>query len=81
MREKFTAATRSRVTPARPPLIRLWSGPQPPSVYVLRAAYGGCADLTVRTALRVSFCADNTAEDVDALLAGVRDGLKELQHI
>ena len=41
----------------------------------------GCADLTVRTALRVSFCADNTAEDVDALLAGVRDGLKELQHI
>ena len=41
----------------------------------------GCADLTVRTALRVSFCADNTAEDVDALLNGVRDGLKELQHI
>ena len=41
----------------------------------------GCADLTVRTALRVSFCADNTAEDVDALLDGVRDGLKELQHI
>ena len=41
----------------------------------------GCADLTVRTALRVSLCADNTAEDVDALLAGVRDGLKELQHI
>ena len=31
----------------------------------------GCADLTVRTALRVSFCADNTAEDVDALLDGV----------
>ena len=41
----------------------------------------GCADLTVRTALRVSFCADNTAEDVDALLAGLRDGLQELQHI
>ena len=41
----------------------------------------GCADLTVRTALRVSFCDDNTAEDVDALLDGVRDGLKELQHI
>ena len=41
----------------------------------------GCSDLTVRTALRVSLCADNTAEDVDALLAGVRDGLKELQHI
>ena len=28
----------------------------------------GCADLTVRTALRVSFCADNTAEDVDAAI-------------
>ena len=41
----------------------------------------GSSDLTVRTALRVSLCADNTAEDVDALLAGVRDGLKELQHI
>lgn len=41
----------------------------------------GCADLTVRTTLRVSFCADNTAEDVDALLAGLRDGLQELQHI
>ena len=41
----------------------------------------GCSDLTVRTALRVSLCADNTAEDVDALLAGVKDGLKELQHI
>ena len=41
----------------------------------------GCADLTVRTALRVSFCADNTAEDVDALLVGLRDGLQELQHI
>lgn len=41
----------------------------------------GCADLTVRTALRVSFCADNTAADVDALLAGLRDGLQELQHI
>ena len=41
----------------------------------------GCSDLTVRTALRVSFCADNTAEDVDALLAGLRDGLQELQHI
>ena len=41
----------------------------------------GCDDLTVRTALRVSFCADNTAEDVEALLAGLRDGLRELQHI
>ena len=41
----------------------------------------GCDDLTVRTALRVSFCADNTAEDVDALLEGLRCGLQELQHI
>lgn len=41
----------------------------------------GCDDLTIRTALRVSFCADNTPEDVDALLAGLRDGLRELQHI
>ena len=41
----------------------------------------GCDDLTIRTALRVSFCADNTTEDVDALLAGLRDGLRELQHI
>jgi len=41
----------------------------------------GCDDLTIRTALRVSFCADNTPEDVDALLAGLRAGLRELQHI
>lgn len=41
----------------------------------------GCDDLTIRTALRVSFCADNTPEDVQALLDGLRDGLRELQHI
>ena len=41
----------------------------------------GCPDLAVRTAIRASFCADNTSEDVDALLAGLRDGLAELQHI
>lgn len=41
----------------------------------------GCNDLTIRTALRVSFCADNTPEDVQALLDGLRDGLRELQHI
>lgn len=41
----------------------------------------GCDDRTIRTALRVSFCADNTAEDVQALLDGLRDGLRELQHI
>lgn len=39
----------------------------------------GCSDEKVRTALRVSFCADNTPEDVEALLAGLRDGLAELQ--
>ena len=41
----------------------------------------GCDDLTIRTALRVSFCADNTPEDVQALMDGLRDGLRELQHI
>ena len=41
----------------------------------------GCDDLTIRTALRVSLCADNTPEDVQALLDGLRDGLLELQHI
>ena len=41
----------------------------------------GCDDLTIRTALRVSLCADNTPEDVQALLDGLRDGLRELQHI
>ena len=41
----------------------------------------GCDDNTIDTALRVSFCADNTPEDVDALLEGLKSGLKELQHI
>lgn len=41
----------------------------------------GCDDLTIRTALRVSLCADNTPEDVQALLDSLRDGLRELQHI
>ncbi|MCI6624450.1 MAG: cysteine desulfurase [Subdoligranulum sp.] len=41
----------------------------------------GLDDTAVRTALRVSFCADNTEVDVDVLLAGLRDGLRELQHI
>lgn len=41
----------------------------------------GADDLTVRTALRVSFCADNTPEDVAALLAALQRGEKELQHI
>ena len=33
----------------------------------------GCDDLTIRTALRVSFCADNTPEDVDALLENLEN--------
>lgn len=41
----------------------------------------GCDANTIDTALRVSFCADNTPEDVDALLDGVRAGLAELQHV
>ncbi len=41
----------------------------------------GCDARTVRTALRVSLCADNTPEDIDALLDGVRDGLAALRHI
>ena len=41
----------------------------------------GCTPLAIATALRVSFCADNTPEDVDALLEGLRGGLAELQHI
>lgn len=40
----------------------------------------GCPEEAVRTALRVSFCADNTPEDVDALLDGLRAGLRELQR-
>lgn len=41
----------------------------------------GCDDNTIDTALRISFCADNTPEDVDALLEGLKSGLRELQHI
>lgn len=41
----------------------------------------GCSELAVKTALRVSFCADNTPEDVDALLAALQSGLAELQHL
>ncbi len=41
----------------------------------------GCDERTIRTALRVSFCADNTDEDVDALLDGLNNGLQSLQHI
>ena len=41
----------------------------------------GCDDRSIQTALRVSFCAENTDEDVDALLDGLSNGLKSLQHI
>lgn len=41
----------------------------------------GCSDRAIRTALRVSFCEDNTEADVDALLTALRAGLRELQHI
>ena len=41
----------------------------------------GCDGTAIATALRVSFCADNDEVDVDALLAGLRAGMQELQHI
>ena len=41
----------------------------------------GCDDRIIQTALRVSFCDDNTDEDVDALLDGLYNGLQSLQHI
>ena len=41
----------------------------------------GCPDRIIQTALRASFCAGNTFEDVDALLDGLRNGLLSLQHI
>lgn len=41
----------------------------------------GCDGAAIATALRVSFCADNDEADVDALLAGLRAGMQELQHI
>jgi cysteine desulfurase len=37
--------------------------------------------LAVDTAIRVSFCADNTPEDVDAFLNRFEDGMKTLQRI
>lgn len=35
----------------------------------------------IDTAIRVSFCADNTEEDVDAFLNGLEDGMKTLQRL
>ena len=37
--------------------------------------------LAIDTAIRVSFCADNTPEDVDAFLNTFEDGMKHLQRI
>ena len=37
--------------------------------------------LAIDTAIRVSFCADNTPEDVDAFLNRFEDGMKHLQSI
>ena len=37
--------------------------------------------LAIDTAIRVSFCADNTPEDVDAFLERFEDGMKRLQRI
>ncbi len=37
--------------------------------------------LAIDTAIRVSFCADNTSEDVDAFLNAFEDGMKHLQRI
>ena len=37
--------------------------------------------LAIVTAIRVSFCADNTPEDVDAFLNRFEDGMKHLQRI
>ena len=37
--------------------------------------------LAIDTAIRVSFCGDNTPEDVDAFLNRFEDGMKHLQRI
>ena len=37
--------------------------------------------LAIDTAIRVSFCGDNTPEDVDAFLDRFEDGMKHLQKI
>ena len=41
----------------------------------------GCSPLTIDTALRVSFCGENTEADVDAFLNGLESGIKTLSHI
>ena len=41
----------------------------------------GLDDRRINTAIRVSFCADNTEEDVDAFLNAFEDGMKTLQRL
>lgn len=41
----------------------------------------GCSPITIDTALRVSFCGENTEADVDAFLTGLETGIKTLSHI
>ena len=41
----------------------------------------GRSPMAIDTAIRVSFCADNTPEDVDAFLNRFEDGMKHLQRI
>lgn len=41
----------------------------------------GLEERRIATAIRVSFCADNTAEDVDAFLNAFEDGMKTLQRL
>lgn len=41
----------------------------------------GLDDRRIRTAIRVSFCAENTPEDVDAFLNAFADGMRTLQRL
>ena len=41
----------------------------------------GLSDRRMDTALRISLCGDNTKEDVDALLAGLKEGLATLARL
>ena len=45
--------------------------------YVLAAM--GLPDERIDSSLRISFCKDNTKEDIDALVEGLRDGIATLQ--
>ena len=40
----------------------------------------GAKPAEVDSALRISFCAENTEEDIAALVQGLRDAQKELMH-